>query len=1047
MEPLNKALDGAQAGLAKDLFAAFFERGLEACLLTRPGGSVVAVNNEARRLFGYTADELIAQGRGVVTVPEDPRLAELLAERERAGSVRGRLTMRRKDGSRFEAEVSSSIFRVGADDRYTTVLVRDLTGSLLAEKTTRESEERLRFALDATGMGYWDTDLVSGEAYRSASLFALFGFAAPVPGWNFASFTKCLHADDRDRVAAAYRAAIHAGGLYDEEFRVIWPDGSIHWMWAKGRVHLDAQGVPRRMLGLQIDISARQEALQRLSESEERFRMLADAAPVMIWMTEPDKSSNFCSRAWLEFTGRTMDEALGNGWMDALHPEDRQGVADAFGKAFDARAIYRQEYRMRDAQGSFRWLLVEARPRYDSGGVFLGYIGSSLDITQRKEAELALQRTEERLRLVIEGSNDAPWDWNLETDELYYSPRWWAMLGYATDALPTDAGLWARLLHPDDKARVDRVFGAALAGPGNVYEVEFRLRHKDGHYVPVLSRGYLLRDAAGKPVRASGTNMDLTERKHAERALAESEQKHRFLIDHLNVGVVVHEADSTISLSNAAASRMLGLTIEQMHGREALDIGWSFRREDGSRMPVEEYPVVRVLATHQPLTGYVLGIERAGGGKRAEGGERTWVLVNAFPKLDVHQTLAQVVVTFADITALKRAEILHRELETQLRESQKMEAIGTLAGGIAHDFNNIVGAILGNAELARQDAGGHPALLQSLDEIRKAGERARDLVRQILSFSRRQPTSRVVIALPPRIEEVARLLRATLLAQATIECNYAQDLPNVYADPVQVDQVLINLVTNAAHALDGRPGRITISVDAVHLNAEDPQAHFDLRSGRYARVAVRDTGRGMDEETRKHIFEPFFTTKPVGMGTGLGLSVVYGIMQAHGGAVTVHSEPGQGSTFTLYFPDALALAASLEPASAPAAATDGRARRVLYIDDDEALIFLVQRLLERRGYVFTGFSQPQQGLAALRADPLAWDLVLTDYNMPGMTGLDVARAVRQVRPDLPVAVASGFITDEMRAQAASLGVRDLIFKPNAVEEYCDAVDRLALERG
>jgi CheY-like chemotaxis protein len=224
-----------------------------------------------------------------------------------------------------------------------------------------------------------------------------------------------------------------------------------------------------------------------------------------------------------------------------------------------------------------------------------------------------------------------------------------------------------------------------------------------------------------------------------------------------------------------------------------------------------------------------------------------------------------------------------------------------------------------------------------------------------------------------------------------------------------------------------------------------PAGTPDLPPGLYAHVTVRDSGQGMDAATLQRIFEPFFTTKPVGIGTGLGLSVVYGIMQAHGGAVRAESTPGRGSIFHLYFPGT----AQAEPAGGPADAAlpagQGRSRRVMYIDDDEALAFLVSRLLERRGYAVSVFTNPAKALAALREAPSAFDLLVSDYNMPGLTGLDVARTARQIRADLPVAIASGFITDEMRAQAAALGIRDLIFKPNAVEEYCEVVDRLALD--
>ncbi len=397
---------------------------------------------------------------------------------------------------------------------------------------------------------------------------------------------------------------------------------------------------------------------------------------------------------------------------------------------------------------------------------------------------------------------------------------------------------------------------------------------------------------------------------------------------------------------------------------------------------------------------------------------------------------------FQDITERKKAERAHASLEAQLRESQKMEALGTLAGGIAHDFNNILGSILGNADLARQDASSNWQALVSLEEIQKAGYRARDLVQQILSFSRRQPTSRRVMSLAPIVEESARLLRAALPGGVLIECHCAADTPSVVADPTQVQQVMLNLGTNAAHAMEGRSGSIDIRVEGITL--DDASARFDLnlRPGRYARVVVSDTGHGMNAATLRRIFEPFFTTKPVGKGTGLGLSVAHGIMHSHEGAIVAHSELGNGSRFELYFPHMQAVAGGLITTEHARPASEGSGQHILYIDDDEAQVFLIKRTLERWGYRVSAYLQQREALDVLLAGTARFDLVVTDFNMPGISGLEIARTIRDARPDLPVIVVSGYITDDLRAQAAAAGVRELISKSHEVEELRDVVQRL-----
>lgn len=404
-----------------------------------------------------------------------------------------------------------------------------------------------------------------------------------------------------------------------------------------------------------------------------------------------------------------------------------------------------------------------------------------------------------------------------------------------------------------------------------------------------------------------------------------------------------------------------------------------------------------------------------------------------------------------DLTGRKKAEAHRNELEAQLRESQKMQAVGTMAGGIAHDFNNILGAILGNVELAKADCSPESPVLESLHEIDKAGRRARDLVRQILTFSRNEPPQRTPVDLAEVVHDTERLLRVTLPPAIELHMHLSTGLPALLADATQVEQALLNLCTNAVHAIG--PERGTIQVEAAKVQPDHRLCErLGLAPTTYVALSVRDNGPGMDAALLGRIFEPFFTTKPVGQGTGLGLAVVHGVMRTHEGAVDVHSAPGHGSRFTLYFPVATdhdtAAAALPSPTAAPTATTPveqagaQRSHHVMYVDDDEALVFLVQRLLRRRGYQVSGFTDPHQATAALRADPQRYDLLVTDYNMPGFCGVDLVREARHIRPDLPVALASGYVTAEIEQAAMAEGARALIHKPNDVEELCATVDRL-----
>jgi len=412
-----------------------------------------------------------------------------------------------------------------------------------------------------------------------------------------------------------------------------------------------------------------------------------------------------------------------------------------------------------------------------------------------------------------------------------------------------------------------------------------------------------------------------------------------------------------------------------------------------------------------------------------------------------HHPDGDIVTIFAhDLTAQKKMEAHRKALESQLRESQKMQAIGTMAGGIAHDFNNIISAILGNVELAREDAQLDSAVATSLTEIDKAGRRARDLVRQILTFSRNEPPHRVPLQLADVMMETTRLLKVTLPPQVDLLMDINPETPPVMADATQIEQVLLNLCTNAIYAIGKRKGTIRVALDYSKSSRHATGERRSGLRGQHIKLTVSDTGAGMSEAVLQRVFEPFFTTKPVGQGTGLGLSVVHGIMRAHQGSVSVKSAPDQGSSFTLYFPFSNDVAqpsrAMLVPPAPATIASVGAGQKVMYVDDDEALVFLVKRLLTRRGYVVNTFTNPKLALEALRADPGQADLLVTDFNMPGYSGVDLIRDVTALIPNLPMALASGYVTPEIERDALEAGAKALIHKPNDIEELCDTVQKL-----
>ncbi len=382
------------------------------------------------------------------------------------------------------------------------------------------------------------------------------------------------------------------------------------------------------------------------------------------------------------------------------------------------------------------------------------------------------------------------------------------------------------------------------------------------------------------------------------------------------------------------------------------------------------------------------------------------------------------------------------ETEDQLRQAQKLEALGTLAGGIAHDFNNILCAILTLTEQTKLDNPHNSDLQENLQEVLKAGHRASNLVSQIISFSRRHQHERTITQLSPVIEEVLRLLRATLPATIEIRRHIASNLPPVLADPNQIHQVLMNLCANAAHAMEGTHGQLAVRLDSIQLGQFDHKPSPELTEGNYLRLVVTDTGHGMSAGTMERIFEPFFTTKAVGSGTGLGLSVVHGIVTEHKGSITVETSPGKGTTFRIYLPALSSVENS--PDEANVEIQTGNGQRVMVVDDEPTLCAVIKKLVARLGYSPIVFNSSLEALEAIQQSPECCDVLITDLTMPVMTGIELATRVLKIRPELSVILTSGYTGSLSQEQARQKGIRDVLHKPMSYRTLALALNRAFL---
>jgi PAS domain S-box-containing protein len=514
---------------------------------------------------------------------------------------------------------------------------------------------------------------------------------------------------------------------------------------------------------------------------------------------------------------------------------------------------------------------------------------------------------------------------------------------------------------------------------------------------------------------------DITERKQAEEALRQSEAHYRALVEGSLQGIVIARQDGTRVFANTALARMLGYEAPQeLVGGSLWD---HVAPEDVPRLRTSFE--ARLWARRSP--------ERYEHQAVKKDGTRLWVESLVSPM--TWDGTPAALETSIDITERKR-------LETQLRQAQKMQAIGTLAGGIAHDFNNILSAILGYTELALDEVEQGSAVWNKLQGTLAAGRRARDLVQQILAFSRQTELTRVSIQMHLLVEEALTLLRAALPSTLMIRPIIDRHAGAVLVDPTQMQQVLINLCTNAAHAMREAGGTIEVRLEPIEIAVDALAIPPDLKAGAYVRLTVQDTGHGMEPEILERIFEPFFTTKSMGEGTGMGLAVVHGIIANHGGAITVESTPGQGSTFAVYLPRSDSPSTAALPTEEPVI---GGNERILFVDDEATLVHLGKVTLQRLGYQVIVCTSSSEALETFRAAPHSFHLVITDRTMPTLTGEELVHKLRQIRPDIPIILCTGFSHPVTSEQLRALRVDAFLLKPVMADEWARMI-RQVLER-
>ena len=796
-------------------------------------------------------------------------------------------------------------------------------------------------------------------------------------------------------------------------------------------------GTDRMAMVQATDLTELRRAEAALRAKDQLLRQVIDLVPVFVFAKDLNSRFLFVNRTAAVASGRTPEEMVGRNGLELGRPapEVERFMADDREVISSGRAKEIPEEAFTDSTGRVRIHHTIKIPFVNPATGQPAVLGVAMDVTDRKETELALRASEERFRTLVESSPVAV----LKVDDAgiitFANRRALELFGYGKAELegaPVEQLVPAahRPAHVGYRVAFNQSPKARPIGEGREL---FGVR-KDGSKVAVEIGLSPISEGGRRFVLATVT--DITERLRAEAALRTEADFRSAVIERMAEGLCVcHEVAAEpfveFTVWNSAMIEITGYTLAEINR-----LGWYQTLYPDPEVRERAISRMARMRVGDDLQAEEWTITRADGQARCL----------AISTRVVHgpQGQAFVLAVMQDVTERKRAEAERASFEGHLRQVQKLEAIGTLAGGIAHDFNNILGSILGNAQLGLMDVPeSHPART-SLEDIRTAALRAKELVQQILIFSRLQvrPELREPVDARLVLGEAIRLLKATIPAGVLVESHLGADPFPVLADPTQLHQILLNLGTNAWHAMEATGGRIVIGAEGVEVGGEGRSVP-GLAPGPHLCLRVTDSGVGMDAQTQKRIFEPFYTTKDPGKGTGLGLSVVHGIVVQLKGAIRVESEVGQGSTFEVFLPLAKAAGApGLDDRSPKAVGSAPRSLRILVLDDDEALQAVTCKVLERIGHRVTGETVVERALERFQADPGAFDLIITDQNMPGRSGVDLAAEFLGLRPDLPVLLVTGKLSHELRQRARDTGVREVLQKPLDLDELVAAIGRL-----
>jgi PAS domain S-box-containing protein len=978
-------------------------------------GDVEEANEAAAQFYGYSRGELLQLKMWDLNILSEARVREVmaLAAYEPAGLFHFR--HRLKSGEVRDVEVHSGPLYDPSGRPLLFSIIHDVTDRRRARRALRESEARFRLLVENAQEVFWIREV--GEPlpmYVSPGLERICGISAGEMQQDPAAALAVVLPEDRPKALRGAVREIRRGEEYDHVIRIMHRRGGLRWIRMRTSLVPNVSEGRPRVIGFAEDVTDRKRSEARLQRSEERFRTIFERAEMAVCFFDLDQQLVMTNPAFHRFLKDEANSIADASIQDLSHPEDfdrERQYLDMLQNG-DIKA-YSMEKRFWDVNGETAWGRATATIVRDEHGRRDSILMLVADIAERKLYEHELAETEMRYRALFEHSQDGVSAYERFPDGrlklLECNDSFTAMAGRSSEELLAAADVNA-YRSPDVPEADDQEF-AELLEQGLPVQGEYSWSRPDGAYNVIEYKAVPVR--LGGRTLIYGVERDMTEMKRAEQALRESEHNQKALLNATSQMVLLYERDGTILAANEPAARFLGGgEPEQIIGEKMGDLF------PASMEPQRRKRIREVIRSKRSQTF------------RETHPEDRLVEVTLYPVLDQEGEVRRLAVYASDVTE-------QVELERQLQQAQKLEALGALAGGVAHDFNNVLGIIVANAELLKDRLEQQPVLLRKAERLLEASLRARGVVRQILAFSRREEIRPQRIDLAQTLRESRNLLRNALPSSIRISLEAPHAPVPVMADPNQVNQILLNLASNARDAMAPHGGRLSITLEQVFLDFPDLTAAWrELAPGAYARLTVRDTGEGASQGVLERCIEPFFTTKPAGQGTGLGLSVVHGIVVKSGGALDIHSTPGQGTSVVIQLP----LARKEPEVPAAAAVHPQGGASILLVEDEENLRRALSRSLRNEGFQVAEAGGGESALGRIeQAGDL--DLLITDQTMPRMSGVELARRAWIARPGLPVLLCTGHL--DVGADALNgPGPARFLLKPFTRQELLDAIHEL-----